>query len=118
MPYRPHGKAIVDPYYPRAFAICQRCGSLYNSYKLNWQHQWLGTKLQNKWLQVCQGCTDKPSVFLRQIIIPPDPPPVYMPVSEPYAIDEAGSYPPAPITGVPFIMGAAPLGADPLGGTG
>jgi hypothetical protein len=92
MPYRPHGKALVDPYDPRAFAICQRCGSLYNSYKLNWQHQWLGTKLQNKWLQVCQDCTDKPSVFLRQIILPPDPPPVYMPVTEPYAIDFINNY--------------------------
>lgn len=92
MPYRPHGKALVDPYAPRAFAICQRCGTLYNAYKLTWQHQWLGTKLQNKRLQVCQVCLDSPSIFLRQIIIPPDPPAIYMPVTEPYAIDEKSFY--------------------------
>jgi hypothetical protein len=90
MPYRPHGKALVDPYSPRAFAICQRCGTLYNSYKLSFQYQWMGTKLQNKWVRVCPDCTDIPSIFLRQIIIPPDPYPTIQPRTEPYAIDEAG----------------------------
>ena len=90
MPYRPHGKAEVNPYYPRAFAICNRCGALYNSFKLNWQFQWMGDKLQNKWVQVCETCMDDPSIFLRQIILPPDPPSIYQPRPEPYAIDEAG----------------------------
>lgn len=90
MPYRPHGKAEVDPYSPRAFAVCQRCGALYNSFKLNWQFQWMGAKLQNKWVQCCPDCMDDPSIFLRQIILPPDPQSIYQPRTEPYAIDEAG----------------------------
>lgn len=98
MPYRPHGKARVDPESPSAFAICQRCGSLYNRYALNWQYQWQGAKLMNRRLQVCSTCMDKPSAFLRQIIIPADPPPVSQPRTEPYAIDEAGSWVPHPAT--------------------
>jgi hypothetical protein len=46
----------------------------------------------NKRLQVCPPCMDKPSVFLRQIVLPADPPSIYQPRMEPYAIDEAGGY--------------------------
>jgi hypothetical protein len=46
----------------------------------------------NKRLQVCMTCMDKPSVFLRPVIIPADPPPIYQPRTETYAIDEAGGY--------------------------
>lgn len=95
MAYRPRGKASVDPEYPRSFAICARCGALYNGYKLDWQYQWQGQKLMNKRLQVCEDCRDRPSQFLRQIVIPPDPPAIIQPRMEPYAIDEApGSYVP------------------------
>ena len=92
MAYRPHGKARVDPEDPRAFAVCQRCNHLYNSYNLNWQFQWLGYKIQNKRVQVCPDCMDKMSPFLRQVILPPDPPAINQPREEPYAIDEAGGY--------------------------
>jgi len=88
--YRPHGKARVDPDSPRAFAVCNRCGFLFNAYKLSWQFQWIGNKLQNKRVQVCEECADKTSVFLRQIILPPDPPATRQPREEPYAIDEQG----------------------------
>lgn len=90
MAYRPHGKARVDPYEPRAFAVCQRCGFLWNAYNTNWQYQWAGVKLMNKRVQVCPICLDKPSTFLRQIILPPDPPAIAQPRAEPYFIDEAG----------------------------
>jgi hypothetical protein len=89
MAYRPRGKAFVDPYNPTAFAICSRCGSLYNRDKLDWQYQWYGNKLFNKRIQVCGICMDKPSQFLRQVILPPDPAAINQPRSEPYAIDEA-----------------------------
>jgi hypothetical protein len=70
----------------------------------------------NKRLQVCEDCKDRPSLFLRPVIIPADPPPIYQPRAEPYTIDEAGSYPPARTTGVPYLLGGAPLGVAPLGG--
>jgi hypothetical protein len=71
---------------------------LYNSFNLNWQFQWMGVRLQNKWVQVCRDCMDKPSIFLRQIVLPPDPPSIYQPRTETYAIDEAGSYVPPTAT--------------------
>lgn len=117
MAYRPHGKAIVNPDNPAAFAICARCGALYNKYNLDWQYQWQGAKLMNKRLQICKPCMDKPSAFLRQIVLPPDPPAIYQPRAEPYTIDEAGSYPPAKTTGAAHLLGGAPLGVAPLGGS-
>jgi len=116
MAYRPLGKAIVDPTAPRAFAICSRCGALYNAYAVSWQFQWIGTKLQNKRVQVCEPCMDKPSQFLRQIVLPPDPPAIRQPRDEPYTIDESGGYPPSATPGVAFILGGAPLASGVLGG--
>jgi hypothetical protein len=118
MAYRPKGKAFVDPYAPTAFAICSRCGSLYNRDKLDWQYQWYGNKLFNKRVQVCSTCMDKPSQFLRQVILPPDPPAINQPRSEPYSIDEAGGYAPdIRYQGVPFLLGGLTPGLAPLGGT-
>jgi hypothetical protein len=90
MAYRPIGKARIDPLDPRAFAICQRCDQLYNAYALNWQNQWIGNKLQNKRVQVCPQCMDKPSEFLRQLVLPPDPLAINQPRQENYFIDEQG----------------------------
>lgn len=118
MAYRPKGKAFVDPYNPTAFAICSRCGSLYNRDKLDWQYQWYGNKLFNKRVQVCGDCMDKPSQFLRQVILPPDPPAINQPRSEPYSIDEAGGYAPnIRLPGIPFLLGGLPVAVAPLGGT-
>ena len=89
MAYRPRGHARVDPEAPRAFAICDRCGSLYNRDKLRWQFQYRGTQLSNIRLLVCEECTDKPSAFLRAFSVPADPPALRNIRAEPYAIDEA-----------------------------
>lgn len=73
---RPKGNANVSQIYPRAFAVCDRCGALYNHTDLTWQYQWRGTKLQNIQRLVCQPCLDIPQEQLRVIILPMDPVPI------------------------------------------
>ena len=77
MSWRFHGRAHVDPSNPHAFAICDRCGFLYNHVQLNWQYQWVGPQMQNLRLLVCSTCMDTPQEQLRTIILPPDPLPVW-----------------------------------------
>lgn len=69
-------RASVDASHPDAFAICDRCGFLYNHRDLRWQMQWRGTQLVNIRLLVCSPCYDQPNESLRTIMLPPDPPPV------------------------------------------
>lgn len=90
MPWRPHGRAQVNPDSPEGFGTCDRCGFLYNLNALKFQYQWSGTQLINLQLRVCTvTCYDKPSEFLRTIILPPDPVPLEQPRPEPYAVDES-----------------------------
>lgn len=88
MAYRPHGKARVDPEQPISFAICDRCGSLFNRTDLSFQHQWQGTNLHNKRILVCESCLDRPSLFLRAVVVPADPQPIFNVRAELYTIDE------------------------------
>ncbi len=89
MPYRPRGKASVDPEDPQAFAICDRCGALHNHSALQFQYQWQGNTLENLGSLVCEPCLDKPSAFLRSIVLAADPPTVLNARPENYSIDEA-----------------------------
>ncbi len=73
---RQHGHASVDARDPRAWAVCDRCGFLYNHSALQWQWQWVGPRLQNLRLLVCQSCLDTPQEQLRTVILPPDPEPI------------------------------------------
>ena len=73
---RPHGRARVSLRNSRAFAICDRCGFLYNHSSLGWQYDWRGTALQNLKMLVCRRCTDVPQEQLRAIVVPADPTPV------------------------------------------
>jgi hypothetical protein len=82
------GRATINPSDPRALGVCDRCGALYNLHVLRYQFQWAGTAMVNKQLRVCPTCYDTPSEFLRTIILPPDPPPVWQPRPEPYLVDE------------------------------
>lgn len=82
------GRATINPSDPQALGICDRCGALYNLHVLRYQFQWAGTAMVNKQLRVCPTCYDTPSEFLRTIILPPDPPPVWQPRPEPYLVDE------------------------------
>lgn len=98
MPWRPHGRARVNPVSPEGFSTCQRCGFLYNLVDLPFQYEWRGNQLMSTGFRVCTWtCMDVPADFLRPIILPADPEPLWQPRPEPYTADEAGSYtPPQP----------------------
>lgn len=72
----PHGRAKVDANSPRAFAICDRCGFLYNHVNLHWQYDFRGRSLANLRILVCDVCEDDPQPQLKPRIIPPDPVPI------------------------------------------
>src|SRR5271157_2824596 len=73
--FRGHAEVDVDDI--RAFAICDRCGSLWNHDRLSWQFQWQGPKLVNLRQLVCPTCLDVPNPTLKSIVLPPDPVPVF-----------------------------------------
>ena len=72
----PHGRAKVSATSPSAFAICDRCGFLYNHRDLHWQYDFRGRSLANLRILVCETCEDKPQNQLKPRIIPPDPMPI------------------------------------------
>lgn len=82
---RPHGRAQISARAPRATAICQRCGFMYNLDRLTWQWDWQqGPRLFNLRIQVCPTCLDVPQQSGRTIVLPPDPVPVQYPLPEDY----------------------------------
>lgn len=90
---RPHGKADISPSRPRALAICDKCGGMYNHDTLKWQYQWGGPKLINLRVLVCPTCYDTPQDQLRLLILPPDPVPIQYPRPENYVVaDNPVSY--------------------------
>lgn len=88
MSWRFHGKAEVDPCWPRAFGVCDRCGDWHNLDDLQWQFQYAGIGLINLRILVCDRCLDVPQPQLQATIIPPDPMPVFNARPEPYFLDE------------------------------
>jgi len=84
---RPHGSASVSRSKPRAWAICDDCGFLFNKDELAWQYEWLGTRTQNTNLLKCSKCMDIPQEQLRVIVLPADPVPVEDPRPERYTHD-------------------------------
>ena len=92
MSYRYHGRARVDPRQPRSFAICDRCGFLYNHNDLNWQLEWQGVQLLNLHLLVCRTCLDIPQEQLRTVVLPPDPTPTYFARPESFFIDDTQEF--------------------------
>lgn len=98
--FAPKGHARVDPTAPRAFAICECCGFLYNRYRLRAGQQWRGNKILPTGFLVCDTCWDKPNPTLRPIVLPPDPVPVNQPRTEPpgtYTPSVAFAALPAPV---------------------
>jgi len=79
---RPHGRARADRHSPRAWAICDKCGFLYNKKDLQWQYEWAGNRLVNQNMLVCDKCYDTPQEQLRVIILPADPTPIVNPRPE------------------------------------
>lgn len=87
MSYRPHGRAQVSTHDPVAWAICDKCGFLYNKSDLKWQYEWAGPRTVNQNMLVCDDCYDTPQEQLRTIVLPADPQPVDDPRPERYNID-------------------------------
>ena len=85
---RPHGRASVSSRNPRAFAICDRCGFLYNHSQLQWQFDYTGAGLINKRILVCSPCLDTPQNQLRAIVLPSDPTPINNPRVQDYVAAE------------------------------
>lgn len=88
---RPHGRARVSTRSPQAFAICDRCGFLFNHASLRWQYDWRGASMQNTRQLVCQTCLDRPQEQLRALVVPPDPMPIQNPRTQNYtaaSVDE------------------------------
>ena len=104
---RPHGRAQANSRNPRAFAICDRCGFLYNHDQLQWQYQWGGASLYNKRILVCGECNDVPQQQLRAIVVPADPTPIQNPRVQDYQTAEtnfrttSGQNTVDPTTGIP-----------------
>jgi hypothetical protein len=76
------GRAVTDPSYPRAFAVCDNCRFWYNHYQLRWQREWAGTQIINKGFLVCERCLDVPNPQLKARLMPPDPTPIGNPRPE------------------------------------
>lgn len=93
---RPHGRASISQDKPRALAICQRCGFMYNRDNLQWQYQYGGMGLINLRILVCESCRDTPQIQLRTVLLPPDPVPISFPVPEVYTATDN------PISGIGF----------------
>lgn len=85
---RPHGRAIVDPNWPQAFAVCDRCGAWENHVNLRYQYIIAGPQYINSNFLVCDRCWDEPALFLQPITLPPDPVPIRDPRIENFAVDE------------------------------
>lgn len=112
MVYRRTGHASVSQLWPRAFAVCDRCGMVYNHKDLLWQAQWLGPKYQNLKFLVCESCLDKPQEQLRAFNIPADPIPIDTPRPESY-ITEISTLPAGTVPG-PFSDFPAPTNSTEL----
>lgn len=93
---RYHGRADISPTRPRALAICDKCGAMYNQDKLRWQFQWGGPRLINLRMLVCDTCYDIPQDQLRLLILPPDPVPISYPRPESYNVTDN------PLSGIGF----------------
>ena len=86
MSWRPHGRAFTGVSSPTAFAVCDRCGFYYNRTDLRFQYDYVGPRLQNLRLLVCDKCYDDPFIHNIPIVVPPDPVPVMNPRPDVYAL--------------------------------
>jgi hypothetical protein len=81
-------RAVTDARYPRAHAICDRCGFRYNHVDLHWQYDWRGPRLSNLRILVCDSCLDAPQQSgQRTILLPADPIPIMNARAENYVVD-------------------------------
>ncbi len=86
-------RARVNPSSPEAFAICDRCGFLYNHSDLRWQYEYRGNNLTNTNFLVCDQCYDVPFQLNRPKYLPPDPEPVKWARPPQWSSQESGGGP-------------------------
>lgn len=79
------GRARISSSNPRAAAVCDRCGFVYQHQDLQWQFDWRGATLQNTRVLVCDRCNDDQQEQLRAIMIPADPVPIPNPRVQDFA---------------------------------
>lgn len=80
--FAPKGHARLDPRSPKAFAICDQCGFLYNHSDLKWEVQWTGNQINRTGFLVCPTCWDVPNPQLKAKVLPADPVPILNPRKE------------------------------------
>jgi hypothetical protein len=77
--FAPKGHARVNPKSPKAFAICDQCGFLYNHNQLRWGMEWRGRTTEKTGFLVCPRCWDVPNPQLKAKVLPADPVPILNP---------------------------------------
>lgn len=98
MPYASQsGHARTNPQAPRAFAVCDSCGSWYNRVSLLIQREWYGDSLADTGFRVCRRCLSKPQPQLKTVILPLDPVPIDDPRPERFQVQQSINGPTAPI---------------------
>ena len=92
----PHSlRAPIDIDKPEPHGRCDRCGFDYYLRDMSIQMQYLGNALKPLNILVCnERCLDKPSEFLRPVIIGPDPVSPRYPRPFSYAQQNEGGQPP------------------------
>lgn len=80
--FAPKGHARLDPRSPRAFAICDMCGFMYNHSDLKWEVHWTGRQVTKTGFLVCPTCYDVPNPQLQAFVLPADPVPIRNPRRE------------------------------------
>lgn len=85
------GRANISSTSPRAAAVCDRCGFVYNHQDLRWQMDYRGRSLQNLRILVCDECNDVANPQLKPRIIPPDPIPIKNARTEQYRLYETNT---------------------------
>src|SRR5271166_5678414 len=89
MSWRPHPKrTTLNIDQPDPWGTCDRSGFIGDHSRMKFQFQWAGSALINTGILVHPDQYDVPSDFLRTLIIPPDPDPLFNARPEPYTIDE------------------------------
>jgi hypothetical protein len=89
--WRYTGRAKVNPRSPRAFARSDRSGFWFNREDLVYQFEWQGPRLVNTRKLVHPSEYDRPFIFNKPIIYPPDPVPVRDPRPENFTNANNGS---------------------------
>lgn len=89
MAKRPHPRQASNDPHDGPWTTCDRCGWVTSQSRMQFQYDYYGGPMpQNTGFLVCERCLDEPTLQLRLIILPPDPPPFFNTRPEPYFVDE------------------------------